>query len=62
MDSVFYALVLFWPVLLTLSALTSHEKVLYGKPNAFKPFHNSFGLSMDSEYTFFLRYKAAFNF
>ena len=37
-----------WTVLLTFSALTSHEQVLLGKPKDFKAFHNFFGLPMHS--------------
>ena len=38
----------YWTVLLTFSALTSHQEILLGKPKDFKAFHNSFGLPMHS--------------
>ena len=37
-----------WTVLLTFSALTSHEDIFLGKPKDFKAFNNSFGLPMHS--------------
>ena len=33
-----------WTILLTLSALTSHEEILLGKRKDFTAFDNSFGL------------------